>query len=62
MLIEKRDSNDEDKFTEILIVSHGSFMRQVFKFFVFELKCDFPFSHSCMNTFKETILKQTLKL
>ena len=31
---------------EILIVSHGSFMCQIFKFLVYDLKCHFPFCHS----------------
>ena len=41
--LEAWDTND------ILVVSHASFMRQIFKFFVFDLKCDFPFCDKTLD-------------
>ena len=40
------DAERNECSDEILIVSHGSFMCQIFKFLVYDLNCHFPFCHS----------------
>ncbi len=39
-------SPQEDVFPEILVVSHGALIRELLKYFVYDLKCEVPVDHS----------------
>jgi broad specificity phosphatase PhoE len=49
LYVHKKASTDEGEPKRILVVSHGWFIRELIKYFVFELKCKMPVDHSKLN-------------